>query len=180
MDESEVEARGGDARELPEGLLERLGAALIAPRRALAGAETGGGRAPGDLALLFVLGFVALHVDRLVTAGWLVVDGEVSVAIQTVLVAASHDLSVPLMILFFAGAVLTAVAGRRRSIGADFDLVCVAFIPAVVVHLAGALIDALSIVPETALSIAVTAVAYTWTAALWVLAYLQTRTRRAT
>lgn len=173
--------RGQDPRGaagLPASLLERLGAALAAPTRALAAAEApaGSGRAPADLALLLLAGFAATHVVALTRAGWLVVDGAAMDAVRMILSDLSATLFAPIVFVLIGGVAITVLAGHRRAPAADFDLACVAAVPlgagmAVVELLARAGLGAWSVRQG------VSAVSYLWGAALLVLAVRQTRRR---
>ena len=170
--------RGRDGDELPVGLLERLGAALAAPTRALAAAETpdGSGRAPADLALLLLAGFMATHVVALTRAGWLVVDGAAMDAVRMILSDLSATLFAPILFVLIGGVAVTVLAGHRRAPAADFDLACVAAVP-----LGGAMavIELLSRAGLGAWSVrqAVSAASYLWGAGLLVLAIRQSRRR---
>lgn len=160
------------------GFAERIGAALVAPRAAVAAADSarGQGRAPGDLVLLLALGFVAQQTARITTAVWIAVDGSFGAALGVLVQLAGRDLAPVLLLLLGAAAALTVLAGRRRSPGADFDLACVAFVPAAVVHIAAALLGRLGAGGE-GLRLATSVVGYGWAAVLLVLAWQQARRR---
>jgi len=115
----------------PAGWMERIGAALVAPTRALAASETesGSGRAPADLGFLILVGFAAAHLPLLVKAGWLVADGSAMDGLRLVLNQLSWVLMPLLVFVVVAGIATTLLAGTRRSIANDFDLACVAAVP---------------------------------------------------
>lgn len=164
--------------EIPKNLVERLGAALVAPRAAFAASEGKGGqgRSPGDLALLIAIGFCAVHTAALVSAGWLAVTGEIGAAFGLLVATAARDLSTPLLLLFAASVALSIAAGRKRSFGSDFDLVCVVFVPVVAVHLAAALAGRAG-VGGGAFDLVTTVVAYGWGAVMLALAWQCARRR---
>ena len=84
----------------------------------------------------------------------------------------------PLVFLLVGAVSLTVLAGRRRSIGADIDLACVAFVPLVVVQLIAALAFRLmSVAPERWMTDVVGIVGYVWAASLLLLALRQARRR---
>jgi hypothetical protein len=112
-------------------VVDRLGAALVAPRQALAAAElpAAAGRAPGDLAVLVLAGFAATHILSLTRAGWMIIDGDGMGAVHALLGQISAAVRAPLMFVLAGGALVAVLAGKRRSIGTDFDLACVAAVP---------------------------------------------------
>ena len=150
----------------------RIGAAVVSPRAAFAHSEApaGVGRAPGDLAILLFAGFVAAELPVIVAAGWLTAAGELGAAFAALAAAFARELSVPLLALFAAAALLSATAGKRRALGADFDLACVAMVPAIVVHLVAGLADS---IPGALVAV----FGFGWSAVLLPLALQQARTR---
>jgi len=158
--------------------MERLGAALVAPARALAASETGAGsgRAPADLAVLILAAFMASRVPRLVKAGWLVVDGAGLDGVHMLLAELSGTLMAPLLFVVAGGIVVSVLAGQRRSMAADFDLACVAAVPLAamppLVELAGRLGAA-----SPAVAAAATWLSYAWGSVLIGLAVRQARRR---
>jgi hypothetical protein len=111
--------------------MERLGAALVAPVRALAASDTGpgAGRAPADLAVLVLAGFIATRLPHLVKAAWLAVDGSGMDGVHLLLADLSGTLMAPLVFVVIGGLAVTVLAGGRRRMAADFDLACVAAVP---------------------------------------------------
>ncbi len=170
-------ARERDAAR-PPGWIERLGAALAAPTRALAASETGAGsgRAPADLAMLILLGFVASRPLRLVEAGWLAASGFAADGLHMVLADLSGALLAPLVFVMLGGAAVGLMAGRHRSLGADFDLACVAAVPLAAVPPLLELARRLGL-SSAALFGAASWGCYAWGAALLVLAVRQARRR---
>lgn len=166
------------AEPAASSFVQRIGAALVAPRAALAASdsERGQGRAPGDLVLLLALGFAAQQTAAIVSAGWMALEGAVGAAVGVLVQLAGRDLAPPLLLLLASAAALAVLAGRRRRPGADFDLACVAFVPAVVVHIAAALVERLG-AGGAWLRVGTSALAYGWAAAVLVLAWQQTRAR---
>jgi hypothetical protein len=132
------------------------------------------GRAPADLALVILAAFVAVHLDAVVRGGWLIGAGEIGDGLGLILGRLGQALQAPLIALVVGVVAITAAAGKKRSLGADSDLACVAFVPAVVVAVAGALIGALVDGPA-ALGIAFQAAALAWYAIAVVLAISRAR-----
>ena len=187
MDEPHTGAAGalpaGPARPArppgPAGWMERLGAALVAPTRALAASdsEAGAGRAPADLAVLVLAGFMAVSLPRLVKAGWLVVEGAAMDGVHMILADLSGALMAPLVFVVVAGAALTVLAGRHRSTAADFDLACVAGVPLAAIPPLVQLAHRLG-AGGPLLATAATWTAYGWGGALVALGIRQARRRR--
>lgn len=152
-----------------------MGAAIAAPRVAMAASDTPAaqGRASSDIAILLLLAVLAVETRLMAISGWMIVDGDWSGAITVFLVGARQHLTMPIILLLGASVVLTIFAGKRRRISDDFDLVSVALIPLVVVEL---LNSALFLMGLDVHQIAVY-LGYTWAAGLLVVAYLQTRKR---
>jgi hypothetical protein len=166
------------ARDRQDNLLERLGAALAAPGRALALAETpaGSGHAPADLALLLLAGFAATHVVALTRAGWLAVDGSAMDAVRMVLSDLSAALFAPILFVLVGGVAVTVLAGHRRAPAADFDLACVAAVPLAAV---AALVELGARAGMTSWSLkqSGSALSYLWGTVLLALAVRQARRR---
>jgi hypothetical protein len=160
--------------------MERLGAALAAPTRALAASDTqaGSGRAPADLAVLILAAFTATRVARLVKAGWLVVDGTGMDGLHLLLSDLSTTLMAPLLFVAASGLLVTILAGRHRAVASDFDLACVAAVPVAAIRPVIELTARLGLATPT-LATAATWLSYAWAAALTVLAVRQARRRGA-
>jgi hypothetical protein len=120
-----------------------------------------------------LIALVARETHLFVSAGWLLVDGEWSGAFMVLASGAQKYLIVGVILLLSGSVLLSIVAGRRRAIADDFDLVCVVLTPLVVLELANALFFALGVDLHSAGII----IGYTWFAFLWVFSLLQTRTR---
>lgn len=155
--------------------IDRVGAALVAPKLALAASDTqaGRGRASSDIALLLLIALIARETHLLVTAGWMLLDGEWAGAFTVLVTGAQKYLVVGVVLLLVGTVCLSLLAGRRRSMPDDFDLVCVTLVPLVVLELVNALIFELGVNLHPAGIV----LGYGWFAFLWVLSYLQTRTR---
>jgi uncharacterized membrane protein YuzA (DUF378 family) len=121
-----------DPQAAPAWLLDRIGVALSCPAQAmrLADAPGASGRAASDAVALLALVFVATSLRDLVSAGWMVADGALPVALHSVVSSLAGLAAGPLAFLFAGGLLVTVLAGRRRSIGRDFDLASVALVPA--------------------------------------------------
>lgn len=165
---------------LPRSFIDRIGAALVAPRRALiaADAEADAGKTGSDAATLIVLAILAVHTREVVAAGWLAKTDGVLVAITVLATSLSAALLSSLAFLFFSGLALTVLAGRRRSVGRDFDLACVAFVPLATVELVAALVfRAADIAQGGMTSNIATVIAYGWALAVLALGLQIARSR---
>jgi hypothetical protein len=171
-----VGGTGTDERHV----IDRLGAALVAPVRAMSRADSaaGAGRAPADLAVLVLVGFTAANLAPLVRVGWLLVDGEAMSAVHILLARLSDWLRAPLVCAVVAGVFITLTAGRRRALGADFDLACVACVPLAALVIPGELVARAGVHPALA-GRAALAVGLAWSAALVLVAVRQARRRAA-
>jgi hypothetical protein len=159
---------------------ERIGAALVAPRRALAAADApdGAGRAGTDAALLLLYTVLALHTRDVVVGAWLVGSEGVSVGLGALASLVGRSVGTDLVFLLAAGALVTVAAGRRRSLGRDFDLACVAYVPFVAVQVTAALVlGAAGAALPRGVTDAVVAAAFTWAGAIVALAIVHARTR---
>ena len=114
------------------GFIDRVGAALVAPRRALAAAEGGRGGLP-DAVLLLVLKLLCFETQALVVGLWSFVAVGPGVALRALVAHVSTALGTDLVLLVAAGAVVTVLAGRRRNPARDFDLGAVAWVPVLAV-----------------------------------------------
>lgn len=165
---------------LPRSFVERIGAAVAAPRRALAAAdaEEAAGKTGGDVALLILISVLAVNTRAVVAAVWLAAVDGVRIAVSALMGTLTAALTTDLVFLFGAGVVVTVLAGKRRSIGRDFDLACVAFVPFVAVKLLAALVFSLAgwRLGGTPRDI-VTVLAYGWGSIVVVLALLHARSR---
>ena len=166
------------ARAGQGGWMERLGAALAAPRTALARSETegGSGRAPADLAVLILAGFMASRLERLVKAAWLAIDGAGVDGVHMLLADLSGALMTPLIFVVVGGFTVTLAAGQRRSLASDFDLACIAAVPIAAFPPLVQLITRLEMA-SPALVTAANWASYLWSAAILVLAAQQARRR---
>jgi hypothetical protein len=155
--------------------LVRIGAALVAPRLALRASDSpaGQGRSSSDITLLLLLTVAVLRTDLFSMAGWMVGDGDYRGAFTVLMVGAREHLIMPIVLLLIGSVVLTILAGRRRAVATDFDLVCVALTPLVAVELVHALLQ------YTGLNVHQVSVVigYSWSAVLMVLALHQARSR---
>lgn len=123
------------------GFLTRWGLAVAAPRAALLVADDPrtAGRAAGDLVRAIAVVLVAAHTRELVAAGWVAARVGVGDAVPAILRAVSGASMFPLVFVLVASVAVTVAAGRRRHLGRDFDLACVAALAPVTVSLAAAL-----------------------------------------
>jgi hypothetical protein len=161
-------------------MVDRLGAALVTPLAALEAAErpTPPGRAPGDLAVLILAGFAATHLVSITRAGWMLVDGDGTGAVDTLLSQLSDAVRAPLVFVLGGGLLIMLLAGKRRSAATDFDLACIAGVPLGVMAVALQLLSRLG-VASLALETAALATGCAWGAVLLLLALRQARRREA-
>ncbi len=152
-----------------------MGAALIAPARAMAASDTpaGQGRSSSDVAILLLLAVLAVETRLVAISGWMMVDGDWGGAITVFLVGARQHLTMPIVLLLGASVFLTVVAGRRRRVSDDFDLVSIAIIPLVFVELLNSTVFLLGADIHTFAGY----VGYAWALVLLGVAFLQTRKR---
>ncbi len=157
--------------------LARIGAALAAPRLALAASDgpDGQGRSSSDITLLLLLAVVAIKTELFAIAGWMLSDCDYHGAFTVLMVGAREHLIVPICILLVGSIALSLVAGRRRSLARDFDLVCVALTPLVVLEV----LNALALRAGVDLHSPIVAVGYGWALSLFVLAVVTARARGA-
>lgn len=119
-------------------LLDRVGQALVAPRRAMARADAEGGGA-ADAVILLLCKLVSVELPALVVAGWALVLGGGGQAMALLGVRLRAALGMDVVLMLAGGVVVTLLAGRRRSPGRDFDLACVAWTPVLLVDVAASL-----------------------------------------
>jgi hypothetical protein len=108
--------------------VDRLGAALVAPGRALAAAERGDG-GMADALTLILLKVVCTETPLLVASLWSLVVLGPSVALRTLSARLAGVVGADLILLVVGGILVTVAAGRRRDGARDFDLAAVAWVP---------------------------------------------------
>lgn len=169
---------------LPQRLVERIGAALVAPARALAATEAaanagrGVAKSGSDATLLIALVAVAASTREVVAALWLIVASSVMDGLGLLVGILARAAATDLAFVFVAGLALTVLAGRKRSFGRDLDLAFVAYVPIALVRLAAELGLALTggrLTPLVEQGVAV--VAYGWAGVVLVLAWRAARAR---
>ncbi len=112
------------------GFVDRLGLALIAPRRACAISDELRGRAGlSDAFTLLCAKVLCLELPSLVRAVWAMIVNGVGSGATGVGMAIQDAAGVDLILLLAAGLLITIGAGRRRAPGRDFDLAAVAWVP---------------------------------------------------
>lgn len=122
--------------------------------------------------------FLAVHLVQVVIAVWLAVAVDVRSGLSALGAALSRSVAFDLVVLFVGAALLWVAAGRRRSLGRDFDLACVAFIPYIVVKLVANLgLELAGVAVDPTIEWIVRTVAIGWAGAVLVAAWQQTRQR---
>jgi uncharacterized membrane protein YphA (DoxX/SURF4 family) len=116
--------------------LDRIGAAIVDPRRALATADRER-KASGDTLVLLGLKVLCADLPALVAATMTFLLIGAGAGLQALLHALDEALRTDIVILVGALLVITVGAGRRRDWARDVELAAVAWIPALVVGLAG-------------------------------------------
>jgi hypothetical protein len=171
---------GGTVASEPPRLapLDRVGLVLVAPREAVR--QTVAGRGAADVAWLLVARVACGETPRLARALARLVEGEVGPALMGLLAAASAVLPDVLGILI--GAILLAFfAGRqkpRNTIDRTLDVAAYAWVPYLVVELAGALVwTALGREMRPREEIGVDVLAVGWATAVWILGLIELRRR---
>lgn len=130
--------------------------------------------------MLIGLVFLVVATREIVASVWLVFAAGIGVGLQAIIASLSHSVTMELAFVVIAAVVLTVAAGRRRSIGRDFDLACVAFVPVVAVKLVATLVLRVAqITPSATLTTGISLVAYGWGAFVLFLAWRQARARSA-
>lgn len=166
----------------PSSFVERIGAALVAPRAALAAADEpeAAGRTGTDAALLLLFTVLALHTKQVVIAVWLAATDSVSSGAGALVSLIGRSVGTDLVFILVAGLLVTIAAGRRRSIGRDFDLACVAYVPFVVAQLAAYLVISVGDIEPTRPVTNVAAIAaFGWALAVVALGVVHARSRGA-
>ncbi len=158
--------------------LERIGAALVRPRSALAiaGERRHAGRSGSDLLVAIVVLLVATQLRALVAAAWLGAVVDVSLGVRAVVHTLTETVTVVLAALVVGAAAVYATSGKARDVGRAFDFACVAALPLLFFHLAASVIvyaGQLEVSPS--LMSALSGVSYLWTLALIVLACSEAR-----
>jgi len=123
--------------------VDRVGAALVAPRRALAAADAGVGGMP-DALLLVLAKIICTETPLLVASLWSLVVIGPGAMFATLAARLGAVVGTDLFLLAGGGIVVTLLAGRRRDATRDFDLAAVAWIPVLAVDTAATLVTRLA------------------------------------
>ena len=107
--------------------VDRVGAALVEPRRALAAVDAGRGGMP-DALLLVLLKVVCTETPLLVASLWSLVVLGAGVTLSALLARLAGVIGTDLLLLTVGGVAIFAFAGPRRDAARDFDLGAVASI----------------------------------------------------
>src|SRR5215475_12544653 len=99
--------------------LDRVGAALVHPRRALAAADAGQGGMP-DALLLVLLKIVCTETQVLVIGLWTSVKVGAGAALAGLLARLMAVVGTDLLLLVGGGVAVTLCAGRKRDATRDF------------------------------------------------------------
>lgn len=160
--------------------VDRVGAALVAPRAALAVADDPdrAGRAGNDAIGLVLLGIVAVQTAQLAVAGFVTVRDSVMSGVVLLGGALQRALWPDVLVVAIGAAIVTVAAGRRRALGRDLDLACVAFVPYVAVDVAAAVARSIGGWPMTRMaSTVISGAGALWAGVVIVLAVAQARSR---
>lgn len=131
-----------------------------------------------DAALALVLLIVARKARSLIMAGAFAVTGDFATAGRALLAAVSATIGHHLVLIAVGGIAVTLLAGKRRSPGRDFDLACVAVIPAIFIELCIQLVVlAVAVFPSELGQQIFGGLAYGWAIAILVLAVWVARRR---
>jgi hypothetical protein len=125
-----AQAARAEDRGTLTAFVDRLGLALIAPRRAFAISDELRGK--GGLSDAFVLlcaKVVCLELPSLVRAVWAMLVNGVGAGVAGIGMAIQDAAGVDLILLLASGLIITIGAGKRRAAGRDFDLAAVAWTP---------------------------------------------------
>lgn len=122
--------------------VDRVGAALVSPRAALAETDRGvGGSA--DVFKLLLLKFVCAEAKAIVAAFWTMAVVGVGDGFTTLLNRLAEAVGSDLVLILVGAVVVIAAAGKKRSPGRDFDLAATAWIPALILTTLASLVQAL-------------------------------------
>lgn len=163
--------------------LSRLGLAIVRPRAAfaLAADRDHAGRSGSDLLALILIVLLATQLRGIVGAIWLGSAVGGGLGMQAIVRVLTDALVVDLGFLVISAVVIWAGAGPKREMGRAFDVACVAILPLVFVDLvATVIVTAIGVHVPHAVMIALSIVAYIWTAIWVVLAVLEARSTART
>ena len=159
-------------------IVERIGAALVRPRAALAvaGDRRNAGRSGSDLLVAILVLLFATQLRALVAATWLGVVVDASLGVRALVQTLADALVVDLGFLVVAAAAVYLASGAQRELGRAFDFACVAALPLLFVDLAASVVVYAGdlTVPRTVMWL-LSFASYAWTAALVVLACVEAR-----
>jgi thiol-disulfide isomerase/thioredoxin len=159
-------------------LVERIGLAVVGPRRALAlaGNRRFAGRSGSDLLVALIAVVLATQLRALVAAGWLGIAVAGSLGVRAFVQTLTDALVVDLGFLVVGAAVIYLASGAKRELGRAFDLACVAALPLLIVDLcASTVVYAADLEVPRAVMWTLSFASYAWTAVLVVLACLEVR-----
>src|SRR5215470_12641956 len=159
--------------------VDRVGSALVAPRRALVAADAGQGGMP-DALLLVLLKVVCTETSLVVASLWSLVVLGPGVALSALLARLAGVIGTDLLLLTVGGVAIFACAGPRRDAARDFDLGAVAWIPVLAVDTLatlGARVAGLELAGFARSALLVLALA--WMASICVLGVRVARERRS-
>jgi thiol-disulfide isomerase/thioredoxin len=162
------------------GRLTRLGLALVRPRAALAVADhpDESGRAGTDLVVLLLIAVVAVHLRSVVSTIWLASVIDLGIGLRALLNVVAGSVTTTLAWLLIGAALIWLAAGRRRALGRDFDLACVAVVPIVVVEIvADLVVRTFDLDPPAWTQWVIAGVGFAWASVVILLGVIQARGR---
>jgi len=117
------------------GLADRIGLAVIRPAEAMRQADAHPGRGARDALVLLALALVCVELRGLVASAWAFMVQGFGAGLAQLVRALEAAVSTDLVLIVCGGVVIALAAGRSRDWSRDFDLACVAWIPALMVRL---------------------------------------------
>ncbi len=148
----------------------------MAPQVAARAAATNAGKTGTDAAILIFLVFAVAHTDTLVASLWMMVAGDWMGGLVSLATSLTHAASRDVLFLVIAGAAIFVASGKGRSLGRDFDVACVAYVPIATVALVSNLVFQItSVMPSPHVASALGWLAYGWAAVVAVVAVAANR-----
>jgi thiol-disulfide isomerase/thioredoxin len=155
------------------GLLARLGLVVSHPRWALAvtADRRNAGRSGSDLLVVLTLVVVAAHLRAVVGAVWIGAAVKPGLGVHALAQVVTSVVTLKLVFLAVASAVLFGLGGARRDLGRAIDLACTAALPLLVVELGATVpVRAFDLAVPALVGAALAGLSYAWAAVVLALA----------